>query len=136
MDSIKSTQLQSNLFNQLTDKTIDGLRRQSEFGKEGSEAEMEKVARDFESVFINKLFESMRKAIPKSDLLQSSSMDMFQSMMDQEMAKELGKQKGMGMGEMVYNDLSRMNKLLRGGTFPTPLPQIPPTQKPGNELGE
>ena len=75
---------------------------------------MEKVARDFESVFINKLFESMRKGIPKSGLLESHSMDMYQSMMDQEMAKELSKRKGLGMGEMVYNDLSRMNKILKG----------------------
>jgi len=136
MDSIKSAQIQNTLFDQLTNKNLERLRSSSEFGKGASQKKMEKVARDFEAVFINKLFESMRKAIPKSDLLDSSAMDMYQTMMDQEMAKDLSKQKGMGMGEMVYNDLSRMNKLLRGGTFPTPLPQIPPTQKPGNELGE
>jgi Rod binding domain-containing protein len=136
MDAIKSAQIQNTLFNQLTDKNLQRLRGQSEFGKGASQKEMEKVARDFESVFINKLFESMRKAIPKSDLLDSSEMDMYQTMMDQEMAKEMSKQKGMGMGEMVYNDLSRMNKLLRGETFPTHLPQIPLTQNSGNELGE
>ncbi|MBT5028183.1 MAG: hypothetical protein HOL15_00640 [Nitrospinaceae bacterium] len=136
MDSIKSTQLQSNLFNQLTDKTIDGLRRQSEFGKEGSEAEMEKVARDFESVFINKLFETMRKAIPKSDLLKSNSMDMYQSMMDQEMAKDMSKRKGMGLGEMVYNDLSKMNKVLRGETISSPLYKMPLAQDIGIKRGE
>ena len=136
MDSIKSAQIQNTLFDQLTNKNLERLRSGSEFGKGASQKKMEKVARDFEAVFINKLFESMRKAIPKSDLLDSSAMNMYQTMMDQEMAKDLSKQKGMGMGEMVYNDLSRMNKLLRGGTFPTPLPQIPPTQKPGNELGE
>ena len=136
MDAIKSAQIQNTLFNQLTDKNLQRLRGQSEFGKGASQKEMEKVARDFESIFINKLFESMRKAIPKSDLLDSSAMDMYQTMMDQEMAKEMSKQKGMGMGEMVYNDLSRMNKLLRGATFPTHLPQIPLTQNSGNELGE
>ena len=136
MDSIKSAQIQNTLFSQLTDKNLERLRSKSEFGKGASKKEMEKVARDFESVFINKLFESMRKAIPKSDLLDSSAMDMYQTMMDQEMAKEMSKQKGMGMGEMVYNDLSRMNKLLRGETFPTSLSQIPLTQKTGNELGE
>jgi Rod binding domain-containing protein len=136
MDAIKSAQIQNTLFNQLTDKNLQRLRGQSEFGKGASQKEMEKVARDFESVFINKLFESMRKAIPKSDLLDSSAMVMYQTMMDQEMAKEMSKQKGMGMGEMVYNDLSRMNKLLRGETFPTHLPQIPLTEKSGNELGE
>ena len=136
MDSIKSAQIQNTLFDQLTDKNLERLRRNSEFGKGVSQKKMEKVARDFESVFINKLFESMRKGIPKSGLLDSSAMDMYQSMLDQEMAKELSKQKGMGMGEMVYNDLSRMNKLLRGETFPTHLPQIPLTEKSGNELGE
>ncbi len=136
MDAIKSAQIQNTLFNQLSDKNLQRLRGQSEFGKGASQKEMEKVARDFESIFINKLFESMRKAIPKSDLLDSSAMDMYQTMMDQEMAKEMSKQKGMGMGEMVYNDLSRMNKLLRGETFPTHLPQIPLTEKSGNELGE
>ena len=136
MDAIKSAQIQNTLFNQLTDKNLQRLRGQSEFGKGASQKEMEKVARDFESIFINKLFESMRKAIPKSDLLDSSAMVMYQTMMDQEMAKEMSKQKGMGMGEMVYNDLSRMNKLLRGETFPTHLPQIPLTQNSGNELGE
>jgi len=130
MDAINSAQIQNTLFNQLTDKNLERLRASSEFGKDASKNEMEKV----KSVFINKLFESMRKAIPKSDLFDSSAMDMYQSMMDQEMAKELSKQKGMGMGEMVYNDLSRMNKLLRGATFPTPSPQIP--EKTGNELGE
>ena len=136
MDSIKSAQIQNTLFDQLTDKNLERLRRNSEFGKGASQKKMEKVARDFESVFINKLFESMRKGIPKSGLLDSSAMDMYQSMLDQEMAKELSKQKGMGMGEMVYNDLNRMNKLLRGGTFPTHLSQIPLTQNNGNELGE
>ena len=136
MDAIKSAQIQNTLFNQLTDKNLQRLRGQSEFGKGASQKEMEKVARDFESIFINKLFESMRKAIPKSDLLDSSAMVMYQTMMDQEMAKEMSKQKGMGMGEMVYNDLSRMNKLLRGETFPTSLAKIPLTQNSGNELGE
>ncbi len=136
MDSIKSAQIQNTLFDQLTDKNLERLRRNSEFGKGASQKKMEKVARDFESVFINKLFESMRKGIPKSGLLDSSAMDMYQSMLDQEMAKELSKQKGMGMGEMVYNDLNRMNKLLRGESFPTSLAKIPLTQNNGNELGE
>ena len=133
MDSIKSAQIQNSLFNQLSERNLEGLKRQSDFGKERSEKEMEKVARDFESVFINKLFESMRKGIPKSGLLESHSMDMYQSMMDQEMAKELSKQKGVGMGEMVYNDLSRKNKILKGESIST---QIPMSQKSKIELGE
>lgn len=136
MDSIKSAQIQNTLFNQLTDKSLAGLRRQSAFGKAESEEGMEKVARDFESVFVNKLFESMRKAIPKSGLLDSHSMDMYQSMMDQEMAKEMSKLKGMGIGEMVYNDLSRKNKILKGETLTASFPSVSETKNSAIELGE
>jgi peptidoglycan hydrolase FlgJ len=136
MDSIKSTQIQSPLFHQLTEKMTEGVRRKSEFGTPAAEEEMEKVARDFESVFINKLLESMRKAIPKSGLLESHSLDMYQSMMDQEMAKEMSERKGMGMGEMIYNDLSKMNKVLRGETISSALSKMSHTQKSGIELGE
>ena len=114
MDSINSAQIQNTLFNQMTEKNLDSLRRQSDFGKGKSEQEMEKVARDFESVFLNKLLTSMRKTIPKSGLLDSHAMDMFQSMMDEEMSKEMSKNKGMGMGEMIYNDLSKISSVGRG----------------------
>jgi len=136
MDAIKSAQIQNTLFNQLTEKNLERMRGQSKFGKLGSDKDMEKVARDFESVFVNKLFESMRKAIPKSGLFDSSAMEMYQSMMDQEMAKNMSERKGMGLGEMVYKDLSKMDKILRGEALSSSTSQIPMTLKTGNELGE
>ena len=111
MDLINRAEIQNNLFSQLTEKNLDRMRNQSKFGQIDSEKDMEKVARDFESVFVNKLFESMRKGVPKSGLLDSSAMKMYQSMMDQEMAKLMSKGKGMGIGEMVYKDLSQLDKV-------------------------
>lgn len=111
MDLINRAEIQNNLFSQLTEKNLDRMRNQSKFGQIDSEKDMEKVARDFESVFVNKLFESMRKGVPKSGLLDSSAMKMYQSMMDQEMAKLMSVGKGMGIGEMVYKDLSRLDKV-------------------------
>ena len=111
MDLINRAEIQNNLFSQLTEKNLERMRNQSKFGQIGSEKDMEKVARDFESVFVNKLFESMRKGVPKSGLLDSSAMKMYQSMMDQEMAKLMSVGKGMGIGEMVYKDLSRLDKV-------------------------
>ena len=136
MDIIKSAQIQKTLFNQLADKNLEGMRRQTKFGQIGSEKNIEKVARDFESVFINKLFESMRKAIPKSGLFDSSAMDMFQSMTDQEMSKKMSERKGMGIGEMVYKDLSRLNKVSRGESIDSSSLKMPVSQKTGNILGE
>ena len=114
MGPIQSAQLQKNLFSQMSEKNLERLRNESGFGKMDAEKDIEKVSRDFESVFLNKLLSSMRKTIPKSGLLDSFASDMFQSMMDEEMSKEMSKNKGMGMGEMIYNDLSKISRIGRG----------------------
>jgi len=101
----------------MSEKNLERLRNESSFGKMDSEKEIEKVARDFESVFLNKLLTAMRKTVPKSGLLDSFASDMFQSMMDEEMSKNMAKNKGMGMGEMIYNDLSQINRISRGQSF-------------------
>ena len=136
MDLIKRSENQNTLFSQLTEKNLEGMRNQSKFGQIDSEKDMEKVARDFESVFVNKLLESMRKAIPKSGLLDSSALDMYQSMMDQEMAKNMSERKGMGLGEMVYKDLSRLDKVFRGESISLPSIKMPIIQKTENTLGK
>ena len=133
MDLIKRSENQNTLFSQLTEKNLEGLRNQSKFGQIDSEKNMEKVARDFESVFVNKLFESMRKGVPKSGLLDSSAMKMYQSMMDQEMAKLMSVRKGMGIGAMVYKDLSQIDKVSKGENSSSKIPMAPNTR---NTLGE
>ena len=136
MDLIKRAENQNTLFSQLTEKNLEGMRTQSKFGQIDSEKDMEKVARDFESVFVNKLLESMRKAVPKSGLLDSSALDMYQSMMDQEMAKNMSERKGMGLGEMVYKDLSRLDKVFRGESISSSSIKMPIIQKTENTLGK
>ncbi len=114
MGLIQPAQIQKNLFSQMSEKNLERLRNESSFGKTNSEKDVEKVSRDFESVFLNKLLSAMRKTVPKSGLLDSFASDMYQSMMDEEMSKEMAKNKGMGMGEMIYNDLSNINRVRRG----------------------
>ena len=136
MDLIKRAENQNTLFSQLAEKNLEGMRNQSKFGQIDSEKDMEKVARDFESVFVNKLLESMRKAVPKSGLIDSSALDMYQSMMDQEMAKNMSERKGMGLGEMVYKDLSRLDKIFRGESISSSSIKMPIIQKTENILGK
>ena len=114
MGPIQPVQIEKNLFSKMTEKNLERLRNQSSFGKMGSEKGIEKVSRDFESVFLHKLLTAMRKTVPKSGLLDSFASDMYQSMMDEEMAKEMSTKKGMGMGEMIYNELSNINRVRRG----------------------
>ena len=114
MGPLNPVQMQKNLFSQMSEKNLERLRNSSSFGKLDSDKDIEKVSRDFESIFLNKLLSSMRKTVPKSGLLDSFATDMFQSMMDEEMSKEMAKNKGMGMGEMIYNDLSNIDRVSRG----------------------
>ena len=114
MGPIQPVQIEKNIFSKMTEKNLERLRNESSFGKLGSEKGIEKVSRDFESVFLHKLLTAMRKTVPKSGLLDSFASDMYQSMMDEEMAKEMSTKKGMGMGEMIYNELSNINRVRRG----------------------
>ena len=114
MGPIQPVQIEKNIFSKMTEKNLERLRNESSFGKIGSEKGIEKVSRDFESVFLHKLLTAMRKTVPKSGLLDSFASDMYQSMMDEEMAKEMSTKKGMGMGEMIYNELSNINRSRRG----------------------
>ena len=135
MGPIQPVQIEKNLFSQMTEKNLERLRNESSFGKIGSEKGIEKVSRDFESVFLHKLLTAMRKTVPKSGLLDSFASDMYQSMMDEEIAKEMSMKKGMGMGEMIYNELSNINRVRRGQSIQstyTELKTDPATL--GNEL--
>ena len=114
MGSIPTVQIEKNLFLQMSEKNLERLRNPSSFGNSNSEKNIEKVSRDFESIFLQKLLSSMRKTVPKSGLLDSFATDMYRSMMDEEISKEMSKNKGMGLGEMIYNDLSNINRVSGG----------------------
>ena len=120
MGPIQPVQIEKNIFSKMTEKNLERLRNESSFGKLGSEKGIEKVSRDFESVFLHKLLTAMRKTVPKSGLLDSFASDMYQSMMDEEIAKEMSTKKGMGMGEMIYNELSNINRVCLLYTSPSP----------------
>ena len=124
MGPIQPVQIEKNLISQMTEKNMERLRNESSFGKIGSEKGIEKVSRDFESVFLHKLLTAMRKTVPKSGLLDSFASDMYQSMMDEEIAKEMSTKKGMGMGEMIYNELNNINRVRRGQSIQSTYTQL------------
>ena len=135
MGPIQPVQIEKNLFSQMAEKNLERLRNESSFGKLDSEKGIEKVSRDFESVFLHKLLTAMRTTVPKSGLLDSFASDMYQSMMDEEIAKEMSTKKGMGMGEMIYNELSNINRVRRGQSIQSTYTALKTdTTVPGKEL--
>jgi flagellar protein FlgJ len=67
---------------------------------------------DFEAIFIHHMFQSMKQTLPGEDLFgQSSQKDMYESMYHQEIATQLARGKGLGMGEALYRQLMNQQKI-------------------------
>ena len=80
-------------------------------GKKIDPAQKEKKLREscegFESIFIQKMWEEMRKTLPKSTLLHGKEEQFWQGMYDQELAKKMTSAGGIGLADMMYAQLSR-----------------------------
>ena len=71
-------------------------------------AQLRKLAKDLESVFLNQLFQAMRASVPDSGLIESSSgQDMFTAMMDEHLAREAAYRLDSKLSEALYRQLSR-----------------------------
>ena len=68
-------------------------------------AALEEVAAQFESIFLQQMLKSMRDATVKSDLFDSSQMDTYQSMADQQLAVQLAEQGGIGLARMMVQQM-------------------------------
>ena len=68
-------------------------------------AALEEVAAQFESIFLQQMLKSMRDATVKSDLFDSSQMDTYQSMADQQLAVQLSEQGGIGLARMMVEQM-------------------------------
>ena len=123
-------------------------------GKNIDPAQKEKKLREscegFESIFIQKMWEEMRKTLPKSTLLHGKEEQFWQGMYDQELAKKMTSAGGIGLADMMYAQLSRSLTSASRATAtdasaiqrpftPTAAPMLPPTpdaDSPHNESGK
>jgi len=69
------------------------------------------ACKDFEAILLNKLLSTMRESVPEGGLYEKSYGEkIYQSMLDEEMTKEWAHGKGTGIGELLYQQLSRSIK--------------------------
>lgn len=68
---------------------------------------LREAARQFESIFARMLISSMRSASFGDSLLGSDQMDFYQSMFDDQLAMELTRGRGLGLAEMLVEQLTR-----------------------------
>lgn len=64
-------------------------------------------SREFEALFVMEMYKAMRKAVPEGGLFEKSmATDMYQEMLDMEMAKATASGPGIGIGEAMYRQLA------------------------------
>jgi Rod binding domain-containing protein len=71
-------------------------------------AQLRKAAKDFESVFVAQVLKQMRETVHKEEMFHGGpGEDLFEGLLDEEISKRIAGQGSMGIGELLYRDLSR-----------------------------
>lgn len=66
------------------------------------------ACQDLESVFVNTVIKTMRQSIQKGGLMGDSfAEETYQSMLDEEYSKQIGKTRTLGIADMLYKQLSQ-----------------------------
>ncbi len=97
---------------QLRNMTLQGNRslesKLEHLKKNGDEAAIRKFSEDFEALFVQRLMKEMRKSVPKGGLMEKSlSMEWFEEMFDEAVAKEISAGESIGMAQIIYEQLTR-----------------------------
>ena len=102
-------------------------------GDRNSDANLKKVAQEFESLFVGEMLKSMRSAndvLAKDNELNTETVKQYQSMYDQQLAVSLSRQGGIGLQDVLMRQLSKTkdvghaagtNPFQRPGSNGTPL---------------
>lgn len=74
------------------------------------DASLKKACSEFESMLVLQMLKQMRASVMKADLFGSGQKEeMFQDMMDEEIAKDFSKTGTIGLGDMMYRQLITQN---------------------------
>lgn len=110
-------------------------------GVQDKDAKLREACEGFESIFIQKIWEQMRKNVQQDGYLHSRDEQTYQGMYDQEFAKKMTAAGGIGLADMLYEQLSqRLGESSRTSTTRNNprLPIVPSGSSPGGlgkELG-
>ena len=83
---------------------INALRRDA---RAHDPAALKTAARQFESLFTSMMLKSMRDATPKDSLMGSDQQDFYQEMFDSQLATQLSKGKGLGLADVLVQQLMK-----------------------------
>jgi flagellar protein FlgJ len=81
-------------------------------GLEGcTPAAADKVAKQFEGLFINQMVSAMRKTVAKGGLVPESNAErVYQSMLDNQYSEKMADTEQLGLSQMIYDHLLRQSR--------------------------
>lgn len=112
VDMSNITGMYSDMYANAANQSANKLQSQLD-GKDyskASDAELMDACKQFEAYFIEQMYKGMLKTIPKNEETShytSTLMDYYQDQMVQSVAKETSKQSGLGLAQMLYEQLKR-----------------------------
>ena len=86
--------------------SIDAMKKRVDGGP-SKDAKLRDACEGFESIFLQKMWEQMRKNVKKEGYLHSKDEEAYQSMFDTELAKKMASAGGIGLADMMYEQLSQ-----------------------------
>ena len=108
--NIPAMATQNSVLPQMEQNRLTGLMAQANLDKNNTNEELMSLSRQFESIFIHQLLKSMRSTIQKSGLFESHATKMYESMHDQELASLMSEKRSIGLADIIYKDLLRMEE--------------------------
>ena len=108
--NIPAMATQNSVLPQMEQNRLTGLMAQANLDKNNTNEELMSLSRQFESIFIHQLLKSMRSTVQKSGLFESHATRMYESMHDQELAGLMSEKRSIGLADIVYKDLLRMEE--------------------------
>ncbi len=72
-------------------------------------ASLKKSCQDFEALFIQSMFKSMRKTVPDGGLFEKDhATEMYQDMIDQEIATQISRRQSLGLADQMYRQMEKL----------------------------
>ncbi len=76
------------------------------------EMALQEICQKFESIFVQKMFQEMRKTVPKTGYIQKDfSMNVYQEMFDKQIAQEMANKQHLGLGKALYEEYRSVENL-------------------------
>jgi len=96
---------------------MDGIRKSLSGKSPDKLAQLRNACQNFEAVFIGKLWEQMKQSVPKEGYLHSKQEDTYMSMFNKDFSEKMAQAGGIGLADMIYDQLSQKLKQVSDDTL-------------------